>query len=183
MEGQKIIAILGLPGSGKSEVVKRIMEKYGWPKVYFGEVTFDELKARGLEVNEKNERLVREGLRAEFGQLHYAKKVIEKIKQISAPVILVESLYGWVEYLEFKEKFGKDFLTIAVHSAPTVRYERLRNRPQRPLTATEAWSRDKSQIENLAQAGPIAMADFTISNGKDLDYLLERVDEIVAEIT
>ncbi|KKU70706.1 MAG: hypothetical protein UX96_C0039G0001, partial [Candidatus Wolfebacteria bacterium GW2011_GWB1_47_243] len=44
MEGQrKIIAIIGLSGAGKTEVVEYIIERYGWPKVYFGEVTFDEM--------------------------------------------------------------------------------------------------------------------------------------------
>lgn len=179
---RKIIAVLGLPGSGKTEVIDYLMKKHGWPKVYFGDVTFDEVKARGLEINEKNERTVREDLRAKFGRLHYASKVIEKIENIKEDInILVESLYDWKEYLLFKEKFGDAFVTIAVYTSPATRYSRLANRPIRPLTFEEAQSRDHAQIENIFQAGPIVMANYTINNEGNRNDLHKQIDEIIAQ--
>lgn len=183
MENRKIIAVLGLSGSGKTEVINYLMEKHGWPKVYFGEVTFDEVKRRGLEINEKNERLVREGLRAKFGKLHYADKVIEKIENIQdSRVVLVESLYMWDEYLKFKEKFGNNFLTFAVYASPKTRHQRLSNRPERPLNEEDSWSRDKAQIEFHNQGGPIAMADWTVVNEGDKNDLEDNVDTIIEKI-
>jgi dephospho-CoA kinase len=174
---QKVIAVIGLPGSGKSEVIEYLMETRGWPKVYFGEVTFDEVRRRGLEISEPNERLVREGLRAEFGPLVYSERVIEKIKALSnESCVLVESLYSWEEYLRFREVFGDAFKTIAAHASPTIRYARLAKRPQRPLSSEEARSRDYSQIENLHQAGPIAMADFLIVNEGTREDLAKQVN-------
>lgn len=179
---KKIIAILGLPGSGKTEVINYLIEKYGWPKVYFGDVTFDEMKKRGLEINEKNERSVREDLRKKFGLLVYAEKTIEKIGKIKGGKnILVESLYSWNEYLCFKEKFGKNFLTIAIYASPKIRYERLKLRLVRPLTPAESQSRDYAQIENLFQAGPIAMADFTVMNTSDLKGAFKQIENLVKE--
>jgi dephospho-CoA kinase len=180
---RNILAIVGLPGSGKSEVINYLMEKYKWPKVYFGDVTFDEMKVRNLDINEKNERFVREDLRKLYGQLHYAKKVIEKIKNLAdTPNILVESLYSWEEYLEFKKEFGDDFKVLAVYSSPETRIMRLSGRPHRPLTREEVTSRDYSQIENLHQAGPIARADFTIINEGEMDDIYSQVDQAVAKI-
>ena len=75
----KIIAVIGMCGSGKSEAVK-YFEQNGYIKVYFGEVVIEELKRRGLEINEKNERLVREDLRKEYGMGVMAIKSIDKIK-------------------------------------------------------------------------------------------------------
>lgn len=182
-EHKKIVAVIGLSGAGKTEVVDHIIERYGWPKVYFGEVTFDEIARRGLAVNEENERAVREGLRAEFGPLVYAERVIEKIEPITdAPHVLVESLYMWEEYLRFREVFGANFVTIAVHASPAIRYARLAMRPKRPLTPAEAWSRDRSQIENLHQAGPIAMADHLIVNEGERGELLRAVDAITRNL-
>lgn len=158
------------------------MEKLNCPKVYFGEVTFDEMKVRGLEVNEKNERTVREELRKNFGLDYYAKKVIEKIGQINAPLILVESLYSWTEYLKFKEKYKENFFALAVYASPAIRYARLKNRPERPLTEEETRSRDHAQIENLEQAGPIAMANYTVSNNNGLEELYGQIDKVVLEI-
>lgn len=180
---RKIIAILGLPGSGKTEVINYLMKKFNWPKVYFGDVTFDEVKARGLEINEKNERTVREDLRAKYGRLHYASKVVEKIKNIKESTnVLVESLYDWQEYLFFKEKFGNDFITIAVYTSPKVRYERLEKREIRPLSREEAQSRDYAQIENIFQAGPIAMANYTADNNGSFEELYSQIDDIIKEI-
>ena len=45
-----ILAVVGLPGAGKTEAAKYVMEKTGWPKVYFGQITLDEVKSRGLEM-------------------------------------------------------------------------------------------------------------------------------------
>ena len=176
---RKIVAVLGLPGSGKTEVINYLLKKLNWPKVYFGEVTFDELKKRGLAINEANERKIREELRSKHGQDYYAKKVIEKIPSGN---ILVESLYSWVEYLEFKKKFGDNFVAVAVYTPPKIRYARLANRSVRPLTSVEARSRDYAQIENLFQAGPIAMADYILINEGSLNDLYQQIDKIIKGI-
>jgi len=183
MNDKIILAVVGLPGSGKTEAINYLMEKYKWPKVYFGDVTFDEMKIRGLDINEKNEKFVREDLRKLYGQLHYAKKVIEKIKNLKeVRKILVESLYSWEEYLEFKKEFGADFKVLAVYSSPNTRIKRLGNRPHRPLTEAEVTSRDYSQIENLHQGGPIARADFTIINEGEKDELCSGIDRVISEL-
>ncbi len=182
MKNQKIIAILGLPGSGKTEAIEYLEKKFGWPKVYFGEVTFDEIKKRGLEINEKNEKEVREGLRVQFGQLIYAHRTIEKIENLpDNENVLVESLYSWPEYLEFKKKFGGDFLTIAVYASSKIRYERMSRRPVRPLTPDDCQGRDYAQIENLSQAGPIAMADYILINETTMDDLYSQIDKIISK--
>jgi dephospho-CoA kinase len=180
---RKIIAILGLPGSGKTVVIDYLMQKYGWPKVYFGDVTFDEMKRQGLEINEKNERATREGLRAKYGRLHYAGQVVKKIEAMDESTnVLVESLYDWSEYLLFKEKFGENFITIAVYASPKIRYDRLGRREVRPLTPEEAKSRDHAQIENIFQAGPIAMAEYNLDNTGTLEHLYKQVDDVINQL-
>lgn len=180
---RKIIAILGLPGSGKSKVINYLVEKYGWPKVYMGEPTFDELRRLGLPFTEKNERMAREGLRKKYGKLYYAREIIKKIKKIkSNGNVIVESLYMWEEYLEFKKVFGKKFKAIAVYASPEVRYKRLKSRKIRPLSKKDAQGRDYSQIEFHKQGGPIAMADYTIINENSKTNLTEQVDKIIKNI-
>jgi len=179
----KIIAVVGLPGSGKSELIAHLIEKYHWPKVYFGDVTFCEMKRRDLPINEKNERMVREELREKFGKLHYAKKVIEEIRLLGdSEYVIVESLYMWEEYLKFKEEFGADFFTIAVHASPKTRYERLGKREYRSLTPEEVRSRDYAQIGNLSQGGPIAMADYMVVNEGSRDELVEQTNLVIKNI-
>ena len=180
----KIIAILGLPGSGKSELISYLLKEYSLPKVYFGDVTFSEMERRGLLINEKNERIVREELRDKFGKLHYANEIIKKIKSLSkSDCVIVESLYTWDEYLKFKEEFGESFVTIAVYASPKIRYDRLENRKNRPLNSEESKSRDYSQIENLSQGGPIAMAEYMVINNGLKDELFIKAESIIKILT
>ncbi len=46
----------------------------------------------------------------------------------------------------------------------------------------EAVSRDRTEIENVHKAGPIAMADFTIINESSLEELREETEKISARL-
>lgn len=182
---QKIIAILGLPGSGKTEVINYLTDKYQLPKIYLPQPIFDEMKKQQLEINEANERFMREELRRLHGNNVLADLAIKRIKTepTNKPLILIESFYTWDEYLTFKQNFGNNFLTTAIYASPTTRYQRLSQRATRPLTITEAQSRDYSQIENLKQGGPLAIADYTIINEGSLADLQKQTEIIYQKIT
>ena len=175
-----ILAVVGLAGAGKTEVTQYLIKKTGWPKVYFGQPTFDELKKRGLEVNEANERKVREELRAQHGMAAFAVLSLPKIREAyQSSHVIIESLYSWEEYLTVKQEFGDSFKVLAIFSSFATRAQRLAARPVRPLTVQDLQSRDYSQIENLHQAGPIARADFTIVNEGSREGLCRKIDEIL----
>jgi dephospho-CoA kinase len=176
----KIYAVVGMVGSGKSETTKYLKEKYNWPGVYLGEITFDRLKEENLEVNEKNERYMREKIRAEGGMGAYALFSLPKIEKAleKSDTVVVESLYSWDEYKVLKERFGDDFKIIAAICPPAIRYQRLSSRPERPYTHEEARSRDWAEIENSDKGGPIAMADYPIQNDSDMENLQRQIDSL-----
>ncbi len=179
----KIVAVLGMPGSGKSEVVQYLQGKYGWPKVYFGGVTLDEMKRRGLERNQANERLVREDLRNLHGEDYYAQEVIRMIEALGVnDVVLADGLYTASEYRVFKERFHDDFYAIAIHARPSIRHARLATRPERPLDRQAAEERDWAQLNRLSQGTPIALADFMIVNEGELTELQAKLDTAVEMI-
>ncbi len=172
----RIIAVIGMCGSGKSEAVK-YFEQNGYKKVYFGEVVIEELKRRGLDINEANERLVREDLRKEHGMGVMAIKSIDKIKAyLKESNVVVESLYSWEEFKILSNEFGDSFKLLNIFTTKSLRYERLKDRPFRPLTNEEAISRDFGEIEKLDKGGPIAFADFTVFNNSSLDELNQNLD-------
>ena len=76
----KIVALVGMAGSGKSEVA-RYFEKNGYVRIRFGDITDIEVKKRGLPLNEANERQVREQLRREHGMAAYAKLNLPRIDE------------------------------------------------------------------------------------------------------
>ncbi len=167
----RIIAVIGMCGSGKTEAVK-FFENNNFKKVYFGEVVIDELKARGLQVTEANERMVRESLRQEFGMGVMAIKSIDKIRNlVKTDNVVIESLYSWEEFKIVKKEFGEAFKLLNIYTTKSIRYDRLKTRPYRPLTAVESLSRDLSEIEKLDKGGPIAFADYTEINDSSLEDL------------
>lgn len=185
MDGKKIIlAVVGLAGSGKTETTGYLVKKTNWPKVYLGQAVIDEVKNRGLDISEKNERQVREDLRKKHGMAAMAVVNLPKVKELFAlSSVLIESLYSWEEYTKFREEFGENFKVLAIYACPETRTERMKNRLERPLTADELRSRDYSQIENLHQAGPIARADWTIINEGSKEALNKKLDEILITLT
>jgi dephospho-CoA kinase len=172
----KIIAVIGMCGSGKSEAVKFFVE-HEYKRVYFGGVVINEVKRLGLEVNEHNERQTRENLRKEFGMGAMAVKSIPVIEElIKESNVVIESLYSWQEFKIINDKFGNSFKLLAVYATKALRYERLLKRHIRPLTNDESLSRDISEIEKLDKGGPIAFADFTVLNDGSLEELNQQLN-------
>ena len=178
----KVVAIVGMTGSGKSEVA-RLFEEHDFTRIRFGDITDSEVAKRGLELNEANERKVRELLRREQGMAAYARLNLPKIDSaLKNSDVVIDGLYSWEEYLFLREHYAGDFLVVAVWSSPEVRYARLAARNIRPLTAEEAASRDRAEIENVNKGGPIAMADFTIGNQSSLAELKEGAEPIISSL-
>ena len=177
----KVIGVVGMCGSGKSVLTEYLCKK-GWKKVYFGGVTIEELQKRGLSINEKNERCVRESLRAEHGAAAYAIKLAPIIQsELEYSNVVLDGLYSWHEYSYLKKKFGNDFIVLAVVTNRNKRYERLMDRKIRPLLPENAYKRDVAEIENLAKGGPIAIADYYIVNNDSESAFYEQIEEVLAE--
>ena len=178
----KVVSIVGMAGSGKSEVAK-IFENNGFVKVRFGDITDREIRKRGLELNEENERYIRQQLRKEHGMSAYAKLTLSKIDGLlkSADVV-VDGLYSWEEYKLLKSRYGDHFTVVAVWASPETRRKRLAKRLVRPLTASSAVSRDIAEIEDTNKGGPIAMADFIIINGSSLKALGRETKRVLAAL-
>ena len=175
----KVVSIVGMPGSGKSEVAGLFEEK-GFVRIRFGDITDDEVNKRGLELNEKNERNIRESLRKEHGMAAYAQLNLPRIDSaLKHSNVVIDGLYSWEEYTFLKNHYGEDFFTVAVWASPGTRYKRLASRSNRQLTREEAASRDRSEIENVSKGGPIAMADFAIINESSFEHLKKEVGRTI----
>ena len=178
----KLVAIVGMTGAGKSEVA-RVFEEHGFKKVRFGDITDEELKNRGLEPNEENERSIREDLRKRYGMAAYAKLSLPRIdSSLRSSNVVVDGLYSWEEYTLLKERYGERLKVLAVWSSPATRHARLAHRAKRALTLKEAASRDRSEIENINKGGPIAAADFTIINEDSPEVLKREAERILSAL-
>lgn len=181
MQGKKVLVFVGMPGAGKSVCVDYMKEK-GLPYVYFGGITMDEVRRRGMEVNEASEKFVREDIRAKEGKGAYAVRIIAEIEDLlreGADCVVADGLYSWTEYKIFKDSFGDSALIVAIVTPRKVRHARLVNRPIRPLTSREANTRDYAEIENLEKGGPIANADYYLANENNVEDLQRDLQKLL----
>jgi dephospho-CoA kinase len=180
---KKIIAIVGMPGAGKTEAAEYLATK-GIPFVRFGEITEEEVKKRGLPLTPENERIVRETIRKEGGMRAYAVNAEPKINDLLAKndSIVIDGLYSWEEYTYLKNKFP-ELTLIHVYAEPKKRYERLSQRSVRPVPLGECYLRDVAELEKLNKGGPIAIADYTIENNSDeISDLHKKIDSLLSRL-
>lgn len=178
-----ILAVIGMPGSGKSEVVTYLQEQ-GIPVLRFGKLTDDGLTKEGLAINPDNEKTFREKLRAELGMAAYAVKAKPQIDELleAKEVVAIDGLYSWEEYVYLKASYP-GLVLIHVYAEPQKRYERLAKRTVRPLTSEEARQRDIAEIEKLNKGGPIAIADYLIeNNGATKEALQQKIEALLVRL-
>ncbi len=170
-----LLVIVGMAGSGKSSVARHLVTK-GWSVIRFGGITMREVESRNMSINEANEKAVREELRATHGMEAYAKLSLpEIVDSLAAGPTVIDGLYSWSEYKFLKQHLGDRMKVLAIVTTRSLRYARLSQRPDRPLTLEEAESRDFAEIENVEKGGPIAMADHVILNDGTPDDLFRAL--------
>ena len=178
----KIIAVVGMCGSGKS-IATEILEKEGWHKVYFGGVTYKKMAEEGIERTPDSERIFREKLREQYGPECYAKLLLPEIEEaVKTKNVVLDGLYSWYEYKFLKEHLKENFKLLCIVVDKNIRYARIALRPERPFDNEKAMERDLSEIENLYKGGPIAYADYYIFNNGTLEEYKERLEEILKQI-
>lgn len=182
----RIIAIVGMPGSGKGTAVAHIKEAYHLPSVYFGGMVYDEVRKRGLDIV-LDERMVREDMRLKEGPAVLAKRAATQARELlegGAPAVVLDGVYSWSEDTYLRQEFGEDYVVFAAVNPKHVRYERVvaRKDAHRPYTLEQIKLRDIEEIENLEKGGPIAFADYYIANAKNIDDFKEKVDALMHEI-
>lgn len=188
----KVVAIVGMTGSGKSEAADFLVEK-GFHFIRLGQLTLDEVKKRGLEPTEENEQPIREEIREKHGKAAYATLNFPKIDEmLKKGNVVTDNLMSWAEYKAFKKKYADNFIVLAVCASPETRYRRLAGRKydpekdpkmrNRPHPKGDAIKRDYAELENLEKGGPIAMADFTVVNEGTVENFKKNLQKILEQV-
>lgn len=177
----KLIAVVGMTGSGKS-VITDYLENNGFKKVYFGGLTYEKMKEEGIPYTPEADKMMRTRMREEYGMAAYAILSLPKIKEyIKDSDVVIDGLYSWDEYLVLKNEFP-NIILLSVVVDKNIRYDRLKIRPNRNYTYEEAMDRDLNEIEKLSKGGPICYADYYILNNTTIEDEINSLKNILNKI-
>lgn len=181
MDDKLVMCLAGMPGSGKSIIVKVAIE-CGYDVVVMGDVIREETERRRLEPNPDNLGKIMLELRRSEGNAVIAKRCIPKIEKTAKSKVVVDGIRSLSEVEEFRESFPK-FSFIAVHSSPETRFRRVyrRRRSDDPETWEIFQERDVREL-SVGLGDAIAMAEWVIVNEGELEALKEKVREILRRV-
>ena len=182
----KIVAVVGMCGSGKSTAIEYLTER-GIPKVYFGGVIYKAMEEAGIARTEdgESEKRFREEIRQKEGKDFVVLRAIKEAKRLieaGQKHIVLDGLYSWTEYKILRKEWPTEMTVVAIIVPKALRRKRVAERPDRPFDAQAIAERDRSEIENLEKGGPIAIADYYIDNSGTIEEFHERFGKLMKEI-
>jgi len=179
---KSLIAIVGLPGSGKTESAD-FFRKKKLPVVSFGDILNDKIDRENVEHTVEIHREMRNNLRKKYGVEAFAVLSLEKIKDALKDnmTVIVDGMRSWEEFLYLKKHLPTvKIYILALFTDKEIRYRRVRNRKTRAKLYGE--SRDINELIETNMGPTIAYADFTVKNNyskEDLQDKLEHVYRVI----
>ena len=183
-KGNTIIAVVGLPGAGKTNAAKYLKKKHNLPLISFSDIVNKKVEKIDPTHSLKVHHDVRQGLRALYGFEAMAKLSADKIKlQLSkSKIIIIEGMRSWEEYLYLKNEFSKvRVFILCVFADKQKRYRRIKKRTTRSGLAGK--ERDLDELLNTHMGPTIAYADYIVKNNYSIDEFQQKLDEIYREVS
>lgn len=179
---KSIIAIVGLPGAGKTEAARYYKEKH-IPVISFGKVVNDYIDSHKLDHTETVHKEVREGLRKKHGIEAFAVLNESKIKEALSKnqIVVIDGMRSWEEYTYLKERFPKaNIFIVALFADKHLRYQRISKRKYR--SRLYGAERDVDELIGTNMGATIAYADYCVKNNFSIDDLHHKLEEAYRRI-
>jgi len=177
----RVVAVAGMPGSGKSEVVSILTENAH--TVSMGDIVREFTERKGLEMTPENVGNIAVTERELYGMDVWAHRTVERLSDLSVDMVVIDGLRGGSEVDVFRSNWRDDFSLIAVHATPETRYSRMleRKRADDPSAEVDLQERDMRELAWGAKEA-IEGADHTLINEGTLEDLRSRVEKLLAEL-
>ncbi|MGC8663911.1 MAG: AAA family ATPase [Thermoplasmata archaeon] len=171
-----IVLLVGMPGAGKEEFIKKAREM-GLQVVSMGDVVREYTKSIGLELNDKNVGNVANNERKINGMDIWARRTIEKIKGNKC---IIDGVRNKEEIDFFKENLKNKIVVTAILSSEHVRFKRIinRNRKDDAKSWEQFAEREKREL-SWGLGNVIAMADYFIINEGTLEDFRKKVEDFL----
>ena len=179
----RVIGIVGLPGSGKSEAAA-VASDLDIPVVTMGDVIREECRERGRNPA-TDHGAVAQALREENGPGAIAERSLPLIEAAleDSDTVVVDGIRSDVEVERFEAAFGDDFRLVSIEAPFETRAKRLdlRGRDASGDEGGESLeARDERELEfGMGQA--MERADHTLDNTGSLAAFRDRVRTLLEE--
>jgi dephospho-CoA kinase len=180
----EVIGIVGLQGSGKTEVAKTFA-RFNVSYVRMGDVVWEELKRRGEEITEESVARLASEFRRVDGPSAIAKRCVPLILERGKGkrAVIVDGIRGIAEVEEFRKAFGEKFHLLGVTAREEIRYSRVSSRGRADDAAAFEQFKQKDRRElgwGLGEA--LARADITITNEGTLEEVQQKAIEFFKRV-
>ena len=164
----KVIGVVGMPASGKGEFA-RIASTIGIPVVVMGDMIRKAVKEAGLEPSDTNFGATATRLRAERGMDAIGQLCIPEIRNLDAPLVLIDGIRGDAEVRLFQREFPP-FTLIRIESTFDNRLARVsaRGRSDDFTTSGELRNRDEREL-GWGLGNALALANLNLENNGTLE--------------
>jgi dephospho-CoA kinase len=176
----RVIGLTGMPGAGKT-VAAQVARDLGIPVVRMGDCVWDEVKARGLPLEDAVVGGVAHEMRERHGPGIWAERTLAKVQAFHAPVVVIDGVRSMAEVDAFHGALGRDFVLVAVHASVPTRHGRLLARGREDEAASEEAARARDRREVHWGIGEvIALADVVLVNeGRDEKSFRGEVERLL----
>jgi dephospho-CoA kinase len=161
----KLIVTVGMPGSGKDELVT-VARSMGLAVLKMGDLVRDETKRRNLAVNNANVARIASEERDRHGPGIWAQRALPKLTETR---MLVDGCRSDSEVTVFRHNFG-DLFVLGIFASPETRYERMtsRSRTDDGGSLQEFYDRDRRELK-WGIGNAFTLADGMMVNEGSLD--------------
>ncbi len=175
-----VVAVAGMPGSGKGEL-SEVAAGLGIRVVSLGDVvrhyySIDNPDGPGELIGAfaANERAL-------HGKDIWARRLLNSFGPrvpSGSSLLLVDGLRSREEAEYLRSELGGNFMVLAIHSSPAVRFDRLikRGRSDSPMTKADFDERDRREL-SWGMGDVISTADIMLINDEDLEGFKVRVSK------
>ena len=177
-----MIALVGMPGSGKTDAANYLKRK-GLPVITFGKIVNDYIKNNNLPHDEKSHQQVRMALRKKYGQEAMAVLNADKITKALKKnlIVVIDGMRSWEEYEFIKKHFPRiKIFIVALYADKEMRYQRISKRKHRSKLYGQL--RDVNELNSTHMGATIAYADYLIKNNFSVEEFHDKIEEVYRAI-
>ncbi len=175
-----IVAVTGMPGSGKSTVSLQLSKELPAPLYVMGDIVRDEVLKRGLPLTAENIEAVATELRKSYGRGAVGRLLLDRIRGLAADYVVVDGVRS-PEEVELLRGLAPTCV-VAVHAAPSIRLRRYLSRSRQGESDINSFHlRDRKNLE-YGIGYVIALADYMIVNESGLEELRSQVRAVAEAI-